>query len=175
MCVLLRRNFNSAWKHEQLGNSKIESRRKPIIEAVFHAYTEGRTPLLYYLFKYISKMSRGRSTDSHVVQEALHRTQKDGTLPKRFNPHNGKWETANNGDRQNLAFDANTGRLLLLQNNDNPDSVIAITMAAAGFFVVPSAMTSERIKFMDNFKTVAIMVRKIWWTKIAAPTETVTK
>lgn len=121
-------------------------------------------------------MSRGRSADTRAVQEALHQTQKDGTLPKRFNPRNGKWETSNGGDRQELAFDSSTGQLVLVQkNDDNPDSVIAISMAAAGFFSVPSAITSESIKFMDNFKTVAIMVRKIWWTKFAASTEAITK
>ena len=94
-----------------------------------------------------------RSNDTKVVQEAMHQTKTDGTLPNAFNARNGKWETAMNGNRQELAFDKSSGKLILKQNNDNPDSVVAIPMAAAGFF---SDNMGEPRKFTDSFKKAAL-------------------
>ena len=77
-----------------------------------------------------------RSVDNEkVVQEGLHHTQSDGTLSRRFNAMTGKWETDPN--KQELAFDPTTGRLLVKRTNapvNSVDSGIAIPMAASGFF-----------------------------------------
>lgn len=94
-----------------------------------------------------------RSNDAKVVQEAMQQTKTDGTLPNAFNARNGKWETATNDSRQELAFDKSTGKLILKQHNDNPDSVIGIPMAAAGFF---SDNIGEPPKFTDSFKKAAL-------------------
>ena len=82
-------------------------------------------------------MSRPKSNSQpNVVQEGLHHTQEDGKFSKAFNPNNGKWEVA--PTRQEMAFDLKTGKLLVRRTDvpaNNPDSTIAISMAAAGFFI----------------------------------------
>ncbi|CAB4010022.1 Hypothetical predicted protein [Paramuricea clavata] len=90
--------------------------------------------LLYITSSTKLNMSRRNTTtstsDANVVQEGLHLTGKDGTLVKGFNPRNGKWgEPA----RQGMAFDPNTGKLVV--TTENPDNFIAIPMAAEGFFM----------------------------------------
>ena len=80
-----------------------------------------------------------RSTDSEkVVHQALHLTRNDGTLSKAFNPRTGKWETESS--KQELAFDPQTGKLLV--KHTNVDSALAIPMAAAGFFIVRRSCSS---------------------------------
>ena len=77
-------------------------------------------------------MNRPKSTSHpHVVQDALHLTREDGTLPQSFDPRNGKWGTAPTRQEE-LAFDPKTGKLVVAVQN--ADDVIAIPMAAAGFF-----------------------------------------
>lgn len=72
-----------------------------------------------------------RSTDDEkVVQEGLHLTQSDGTLSKRFNAMTGKWDLEPN--KQSLAFDPTTGRLLVKRTNapvNSVDSGIALNLA----------------------------------------------
>ena len=77
-------------------------------------------------------MNRPKSTSHpNVVQEALHLTREDGTLPQSFDPKSGKWRTAPTR-QEALAFDPKTGKLVVAI--ENADNVIAIPMAAAGFF-----------------------------------------
>ena len=70
-----------------------------------------------------------------MVQEAMHHTQNDGKLTKRFNANTGKWEnmSTSSSSRQELSFDSQTGKLVVTAQN--ADSVLAIPMAAAGFFL----------------------------------------
>ena len=84
-----------------------------------------------------------RSTDSeNIVHQALHLTRDDGTLSKAFNPRTGKWETESSqpSGKQELAFDPQTGKLIV--KHTNVDSALAIPMAAAGFFIVRRSCSS---------------------------------
>ena len=82
-------------------------------------------------------MNRSTTDSENVVHQALHLTRDDGTLSKAFNPRTGKWETESSqstSGKQELAFDPQTGKLLV--KHTNVDSALAIPMAAAGFFTV---------------------------------------
>ena len=77
-------------------------------------------------------MSRNTSTsDANVVQEGLHKTQEDGNLSEAFDPRTGKW--GRSGTQESLNFDFKKGKLTIGPPT-NPDNVIAIPMAAAGYF-----------------------------------------
>jgi hypothetical protein len=95
-----------------------------------------------------------RSTDPKVAQEALHHTKADGSLSKRFNALTGKWETVG-PSQQELAFDSESGKLLVKRTNapvNNVDSVLAIPMAAAGFFMFTGVIWTDGTVGMDNGK-----------------------
>ena len=90
-------------------------------------------------------MNRSTSSDQ-VAQEALHHTKPDGSLSSRFNARLGKWET-DGSSQQELAFDSKTGKLLVKRTNapvNDVDSAIAISMAAAGFFMFSVIWTDTR-------------------------------
>ena len=84
----------------------------------------------------MSRSNNNYERNARVVQEAMHYGQDDGILSRRFNANNGKWEdTSTSGSgRQELSFDPKTGKLVVTTAL-NTDSVIAIPMAASGFWM----------------------------------------
>ena len=101
-------------------------------------------------------MSRSvKSSAANVIQEGLHHTQGDGKLTKAFNPNTGKWETSST--QQNLAFDPQTGKLIVVVQETSSlhdiDSSLtpAIRMAAAGFFISLDGLTMAGIVTVGRY------------------------
>ena len=75
------------------------------------------------------------SSNSQSVQKALHQ---DATFPGKFNPANGKWETASDRSGTRLAFDPVTKKLVALTPQqvaaNAGNKFAAVDMACTGFY-----------------------------------------